>query len=252
MIGQNLQYLRKKFGLSQQNLAEELDIPRTTLGDYERSKTEPNIKMLLKLSSHFNVDLEDLLSKDLSLEEYIVARSRGLKVLAISVDQENEGNIELVDSKAEAGYLDSYQNPEYIAELPKIKIPNLASGTYRAFEIKGDSMLPIESGSIIICSYVERLQDIKDGRTYVVISKKDGLVYKRLKLDKENQSLILSSDNEIFNEYSLDFEDVDEVWQHHAHLCFSDTANSETHKLESQILEVQKKLSDLHKRYVGQ
>ena len=252
MIGDNLQYLRKKNGLSQQKLAEELQIPRTTLGDYERSKTEPNISMLLRLSDFFNVNLEDLLSKDLSLDEYTVARSRELKVLAISVDQDNEGNIELVDSKAEAGYLDSFQNPEYIRDLPKIKIPDMRSGTYRAFEITGDSMLPVESGSIIICSYVEKLSDIKDDKTYVVISKKEGMVYKRVKNEVDKDRLLLISDNEIFAPYKIDYEDIDEIWEHHAHLSFNDSVQSETNKLESQILEVQKKLSDLHKRYVGQ
>jgi transcriptional regulator with XRE-family HTH domain len=252
MIGQNLQYLRKKHSLSQKALSEELNIPRTTLGDYERSKTEPNISMLLKLSDYFNVNLKELLCKDLSLELYTVASSDELKVLAISVDQDNEGNIELVESKAEAGYLDSFQNPEYIKDLPKIKFPNLTSGTYRGFEISGDSMLPIESGSIIICSYVENINDIKDNKTYVIISKSQGLVYKRVRFDLNKKHLVLISDNEIYSPYKLDFEEIDEIWQYYAHLSFNDSAQSEYNKLESQILEVQKKLSDLHKRYVGQ
>ena len=54
MIGSNLKYLRKKHNLSQQAFAEILDIPRTTLGDYEREKTEPNIPMLLKMAAYFN------------------------------------------------------------------------------------------------------------------------------------------------------------------------------------------------------
>ena len=49
-------------------------------------------------------------------------------------------------------------------------IPNLPTGTYRAFEISGDSMLPMPSGSLVISKYVETLKDVKDDKTYVIIT----------------------------------------------------------------------------------
>lgn len=241
MIGQNIQYLRKKANLSQQALSDILDIPRTTLGDYERENTEPNISLLLRISEYFDTALEPLLTKDLSLERYQIAESDKLKVLAITVDSNNHDNIELVDTKAEAGYLDSYQNPEYIRDLPKIKLPYLDEGTYRGFQISGDSMLPIASGSIIICSYVENLKDLKDGKTYIVISKKEGLVYKRIKANPQEKKLILISDNELYLPYEIAFEDIDELWQYHAHISFDDSKNIEQQMSDS-------KLSDIHKK----
>jgi len=246
VLGNNLQYLRKKHGLSQQALSSALDIPRTTLGDYEREKTEPNIEMLLKMADYFNLDINTFLRKDLSHEQYEIAKSEQLKVLAISVDQENQGNIELVATKAEAGYLESYQNPEYIRDLPKLKIPGLDSGTYRAFEIQGESMLPIESESIIISSYVESLEDLKDGKTYIIISKKDGLAYKRIKIDRKRNCLILISDNLLYLPYELAFEDIDEIWQYYAHISFNDDRKYAGDKLENQISEINKKLTDIH------
>ncbi len=252
MIGNNLQYLRKKNKLSQQYLSEILDIPRTTLGDYERSKTEPNISLLLKISDYFKLSLEDLLSKNLSLEKYEILNSDNLRVLAISIDEEREGNIELVDSKAEAGYLDSFQNPEYIKHLPKIRFPNIPNGTYRGFEISGDSMYPIESGSIILCSYVERLEDVKDNKTYIVISKKDGMVYKRVKIHPDGAKLILISDNELFLPYHIDFNEVQELWQYYAHLSFNDKIKPLQSPLTSTINEIHNKVSELHDKYINQ
>ena len=114
----------------------------------------------------------------------------------ISVDPWQNSNIELVDTKAEAGYLDSMSDPGYIKDLPKIYFPKLPQGTYRGFEIQGDSMLPVEPGSIIISSYVEKLADIRDGRTYVVVSKSEGVVYKRVKNQPKEKTLLLISDNE--------------------------------------------------------
>ena len=251
MIGKNLKYLRNKHKLSQQGLSDILDIPRTTLGDYERSKTEPNIAMLIKMSKHFDVIVDELINKDLSHSEYEVLKNKVMRVLAITVNDENEGNIELVDSKAEAGYLDSFQNPEYIKELPRIQFPNIPRGTYRGFEINGESMLPIESGSIIIASYVERLDEVKDDKTYIVISKKDGLVYKRLRLDTTKNQLVLSSDNELYLPYTIDFEEVDELWQYYAHLSFSDSKTSNDIMMDSRINDIQKKVGDLHRKLIN-
>lgn len=248
MISDNLKYLRTKSQLSQQALSESLNIPRTTLGDYERGKTEPNISMLLKFSKVFDVSVDDLISKDLSHGEYEILKSEVLKVLAISVDEDNESNIELVESKAEAGYLDDYQNPEYIKDLPRIKIPQVPRGTYRGFEIQGDSMLPVESGSIIIASYVERINEIKPGKTYVIVSKKDGLVYKRLKIDNKTSKLILLSDNEVYLPYEISFEDVNEIWEYYAHISFSDTKKTMDAMIEDKLNDIQRKVSEIHQK----
>jgi len=248
MITKNLKYLRLKKHISQQHLADTLGIPRTTLGDYERGKTEPNIEMLIKLSGYFDVKIDDFLRKNLSHYDYEILRNKDFRVLAISVDQSNRGNIELVDSKAEAGYLESFQNPEYIRDLPKIHFPGIPEGTFRGFEIQGDSMLPMESGSIVICSYVERLPDIRDEHTYVIVSKNEGLVYKRVRMDKNNQQLILCSDNEFYLPYKIDFPEIDEIWQYFAHLSFSDSKLTFNYILEEKLNDMQRKLNDMHNK----
>ena len=250
MISKNLKYLRQKNNLSQQAFSDALEIPRTTLGDYERGKTEPNIAMLIKISNFFDVKVDELINSDLSLGKYEILKNQVLKVLAITVDDNNEGNIELVDSKAEAGYLDSYHNPEYIKELPRIRIPNISSGTYRAFEIQGDSMLPMESGSIIITSYVESINEINDDRTYIIVSQREGLVYKRIRKDMERNKLILISDNDVYLPFDISFEDINEVWKYHAHISFSDTKRSIDDKMESQISDIHRKVSMIHNRYI--
>ena len=248
MLGTNLKYLRKKNKLSQQELSDILDIPRTTLGDYEREKTEPNIAMLIKMSKQFEVKIDTLVTQDISHNDYEVMRNKDLRILAISVDADNDSHIELVDSKAEAGYLDSYHNPEYIKDLPKIALPNIPQGTYRAFEIQGDSMLPIESGSVIICAYVENIEDIKNDKTYIVISKREGMVYKRVKLDPDNSRLILLSDNNLYLPYKIDYTDIDEIWQYYANVSFSDDLKEGNLKVEAQLNDIHRKVTDLHQR----
>jgi len=245
-LANNLKYLRKKQGLSQGDLAEIFEIARTTLGDYERGKTEPNLEMLTKIAKQFDVNIHDLILKNLTLDELEITRNEELKVLAISIDADNNENIELVDTKAEAGYLDSFNDPEYIRELPKISFPNIPQGTFRGFEIQGDSMLPMESGSIVICSYVEKLSQIKNDRTYVLVTGDRGLVYKRLRVKNESKKLILISDNESYLPYEVDFSDVSEIWQYYAHLSFSDAKSTLNSILEEKLMDIQRKVTDLH------
>jgi len=247
MLNKNLKYLRQKNKISQQGLSDALEIPRTTLGDYERGKTEPNIAMLIRMAQYFDVNVDELVKDDLSHGDYEVLKTKVMRVLAITVDDQNEGNIELVDTKAEAGYLDSYHNPEYIRDLPKIQFPNIPHGTYRAFEIQGDSMLPVEPGSVVIASYLESFDEIKEGRSYIVISKQEGVVYKRIRKDDDNNQLILISDNEIYLPYEIDMEDVAEVWQYYAHVSFSDQKKVVPTKLEVQMQDLQKRMMEIQK-----
>jgi phage repressor protein C with HTH and peptisase S24 domain len=216
------------------------------LGDYERGKNEPNINMLIRMAEKFNISLDELITKDLSMEDYEIIKSKDLRVLAISVDKNKEGNIELVDTKAEAGYLESYSDPEYIKDLPKIGFPNIPTGTYRGFEISGDSMLPVEPGSIIIADYMEKFEDIKDDKTYVIVSKNEGLVYKRIKKLKDKNQLLLISDNEYYKPYTIDFNEVAEIWQYYAHLSFSDSKLLFNSIVEDKLNEIQQQLSEIH------
>lgn len=251
MLAENLKYLRKKKKLSQQELADFFKIPRTTLGDYERGKTEPNIETLIRLSDFYKINLDQLLTNNLSLQDYEIIRQRNFRVLAISTDPQNNGNIELVDTKAEAGYLESFQDPHYIKELPKISFPNIPEGTFRGFTINGDSMLPMESGSVVICSYVQEISHIKNNKTYVIVGDKEGLVYKRVLRNDDRRSLILMSDNAVYMPYEIAFDGIAEIWEYYAHLSFSDEKKSLDYKVEDRIVNIEKNIEEIKGHIIG-
>ncbi|HLT87237.1 MAG TPA: LexA family transcriptional regulator [Sphingobacterium sp.] len=215
-IASNLKFLRKKKGLTQQQFADALEIKRASVGAYEEDRAEPKYELLRKIAQFYDLTMDEL-ANDVIDEKWRPqpkSNASNLRVLSITVDGSERENIELVPVKASAGYLNGYGDPEYVAELPKFSLPMFNQGTYRAFEIKGDSMLPLPSGSIIIGEYIENWHDIKPNQTYIVVSKEDGVVYKRVAYKfKEEKGLKLVSDNKTYEPYWVNTEDIIEVWK---------------------------------------
>ncbi|MEO8472895.1 MAG: XRE family transcriptional regulator [Chryseolinea sp.] len=218
MINKNLKFLRAQQGLTQKQLAEKLGLKQAAIGAYEEERATPPLTSLLDLTKIFNVNLDDLVRHDLSRardrERKSSTYSKSKEVLAITVDSNNKENIELVTQKASAGYLSGYQDVEFVKDLPKISIPMLAKNrTYRAFEIQGDSMLPVQSGSIIFGEYLEEVKSIRNGKLYVLVTKQDGIVFKRIfNFAEDNDKLLLVSDNRQYSPYTVEVEDVLEIW----------------------------------------
>ncbi len=223
MFAENLKYLRTKKGLSQEEIGLELSLKRSTYRDYENGSNEPSLSVLQNIATYFAVSIDTLLGKDLSKETAAdqAPLDQDFRVLAVSVDANEKENIEFVPVKAKAGYLAGYGNPEFIMQLQQFSLPTLPVGTFRAFEISGDSMPPIQQGSIIIGKYVEHWRDIQNLKTYIFVTRNEGVVYKRvINQVKENRRLILMSDNPAYEPYILKIEELVEAWSYHAHVGF--------------------------------
>src|SRR5258706_11816837 len=174
VANQNLKYLRKLRGWTQEEFANKLRIKRSLLGAYEEERAEPRIDVLEVVCDIFKLTLDEILRKDLSDNKgNYIARRRAMKLAGGRPD------IPFAPLKAAAGYLTGYADPDFIDELNTFTLPMLSGGNYRAFEIMGDSMLPTPSGSIIVGEKVETLDDVKNNYTYIVVSKSEGIVYKR-------------------------------------------------------------------------
>ena len=60
MIGENIQYLRKKRNWSQETLAEKIGVSRQTIAKWEAGESAPDLEMADKLASVLDVALDDL------------------------------------------------------------------------------------------------------------------------------------------------------------------------------------------------
>ncbi len=215
-IQANIKHLRALKKLSQERFADELNWTRSIVGSYEEGRSEPPIDRLIDLSNYFNIPIDILVKNDLRKAKdtsFIEVGNRRV-LFPVTVNENNEDLIEIIPAKASAGYLSGYDDPEYIEQLQKIKLPFLPTGTHRAFPIKGDSMLPVKDGAFVVAKFIEDVNDIKSGRTYVILTKDDGLVYKRVYLtDDAEMNLVLSSDNKSYQPYLISKEAILELWE---------------------------------------
>ncbi|MFZ4769562.1 MAG: XRE family transcriptional regulator [Ferruginibacter sp.] len=210
IAGLNLKYLRKLRGWTQEEFAGKLTIKRSLLGAYEEERADPRLEVLEIVADVFKLSLDELLLKDLSNQSasYLMKRRQQKMMTA------DRNIIHFVPVKAAAGYLAGYADSEFIDELNTFTLPMLSGGNYRAFEIIGDSMLPTPSGSIIVGEKVEDMDDVKSNMAYIVISRNEGIVYKRIvKNNKVKNKVSLVSDNPTYQPYQVNTEDIIELWQ---------------------------------------
>ncbi|HNF71431.1 MAG TPA: XRE family transcriptional regulator, partial [Chitinophagaceae bacterium] len=211
-IAGNIRHLRQLRNWSQEQLATKLDIPRARIGSYEEERCAPPVETLVRMSNLFHVAIDALIKCDLRKfnEGDFIGIAENRMLFPVMVDSQNNDMVEVVTLKASAGYLRGYADPVFIEKLPVMQLPFHAEGKLRAFPIQGDSMLPLKSGSFVIGRFVESLKDIVNGNTYVLLTRDEGLLYKRL-VRKGNQ-IELHSDNEEYPVQTIAAGEVVELW----------------------------------------
>lgn len=244
--GQNLKYLRKLRGWTQEEFAIKLGIKRSLIGAYEEERADPRLDVLETVCEIFKLTLDEVLLKDVSnTGGSYIAKRRQQKMMTAE-----RNVIHFVPVKAAAGYLAGYADSEFIDELNTFTLPMLSGGNYRAFEIIGDSMLPTPSGSIIVGEKVDDTEDVKNNQPYIVVSRNEGIVYKRIvKNNKVKSKFTLVSDNPQYQPYQVNAEDVVELW--HAQMVLSKVSQQQRwdmDSLASMVNNLQNQVSSLKKK----
>ncbi|MEL1243842.1 LexA family transcriptional regulator [Flavobacterium sp. DGU11] len=234
LFSDNIRLLRVQKNISQEKLATALLIARARYVKYESGTSEAPYDILKRISKYYHVSIDLLLNVDLRKIDMdgLLKLEDNRILLPITIDTGGENTIEIIPHKARAGYLNGYSDPEFIEGLQQISLPFLKNGKFRAFPVSGDSMPPHNDGSFIIGKYVESLGEVRDGRTYILLTKNEGIVYKRLNKNGRN-SLMLSSDNSFYEPYPVKASEVLEIWEY---ACSIATNEFEPDSLEPQSI----------------
>lgn len=228
-FGTNIKFLRERKKMSQEDLANVLEIKRSKLSAIENGQTKmPGAEDVINFSEFFKISIDSLIRIELSklgglkLRELeagndVYMNGSQIRVLAISVDKHNKENLEYVPIKAKAGYRVGFNDPEYIASLPKFSLPALPRGkTFRMFPTTGDSMLPFPEGCEVICQYVEDWLSLKPQTLCIAVLKgQQDFVFKRVTLQQDG--LLMESNNKLYNPFLVPVSQVLELWQYYSY-----------------------------------
>ena len=263
----NLKYLRRTKGLTQDMLAQKVNINRAQVGSYEESRAEPKFEVLRRMAYYFKVSIHDLVDSDMEKQAaakpgkkgqvaMLDTEGKGLRVLPIVVDRQNKEQITIVPVKAAAGYMAGYADAEYIEQLPTFNLPFdkfRLDRTYRAFQITGDSMLPVQSGSYVIGEYITHWNELRDGKACIVVTN-DGIVFKRVyNYLQDRGTLLLKSDNIEYAPYEVQASDVLEIWLADGFISFDMPAPDDVsmHSMGMMLVQLQKEIDALKKQSVS-
>jgi transcriptional regulator with XRE-family HTH domain len=224
-IGENIKILRKRKGKSQEEVAAALGLNRSTYSGYENNIAQPNLENMLQISKYYGLSIEELITKDFStfkevdwriITERAEQRMKGteLRILASIVSLTNE-LIEVIPEKASAGYTAGFADPEYFTDFPTLSLPFLSKNKkYRAFPIQGDSMPPVNQGSIVVGEFIQDWTSMKAGEQFILVTKSEGIVFKTIGLSAEKPGLLtLISTNLNYQPYEIPYSELLEAWK---------------------------------------
>ena len=253
-IGNNLKILRKRLKKSQEEVAQDLNLKRSTYSGYENGVAQPNLENLIAFSDYYKVQIDDLVRKDFDkfsenelerLDKGLYADVKGqkLRVLTSLVNDQEEELIEMVSLKASAGYTSGYADPDYLKVLPTFHLPFLSKNKkYRSFPIQGDSMPPVVEGSYVVGEFVQNWMTIRNATPCIVVTKDEGIVFKIVhNLLDSVQSFQLFSTNPFYSPYFVHANDIIEMWK------FVNYISPELPEIRMDDNDLSKSLQDLQK-----
>jgi transcriptional regulator with XRE-family HTH domain len=133
----------------------------------------------------------------------------------VTIDSQGGENIIFVPVRARAGYLLGYGDPQFIQSLPAYRLPGYTNGTYRIFEVEGHSMFPtLQDGDRVIARWAD-ITDVRDDRVYVLVTRTEGVLIKRLINRHTEGKMIVKSDNNQSGEFPsivLNIDEITEIW----------------------------------------
>jgi len=211
-IGNKLKYYRKQNGMTQDELAEKLDLGKGTISNYESGYRTPQQNRLFELAEALEISINDLFpptvneGKDINKIYNQLIDSEKDRVYNFAehrLEQQNKlkETIQVYGQTAAGApvdYVDGFVDEEEVSEVPE--------GANRALRIKGSSMQPLlEDGQLV---FYKAQPQIENGQVGIFEIHGNAVTCKRYKLDFDNQKVILQSENDEYEDMIFDGNEV--------------------------------------------
>lgn len=220
-VGNNIRKIRGVKKLSQSDFAAIFDLKRGAVGAYEEGRSEPKIDMIIDIAKYFSIGLDDLLTKELSVNDLY-------RFDIFRKDLSEQVNHNLIPSSTPIDIIpvpfvsidqkDLYlKDRESISTFPSINLPLGKGKKYRAFELSDNSMnnngLGPESGDIVIAHKPEKFEIAKLEIDRVYLFETEGDYFMRRMISKSISQIVVGGT--ALNDYQLTLaiKEIQGVWQ---------------------------------------
>lgn len=226
--GYKLLEIRELFNLNQAEFARKVGYSREVINKIESGKMKPS-KWLSQAVQKF---IEEHQKPDFSQDVNILGKASQFskKQHEPYMQQRREQKavpsqylVPLVGIKAQAGYVKSYEQTDFIDTLDKYSLPpgvNPAGAVWRYFEIDGDSMEPsFSAGDLVLATMVphDDWHDLKNFCVYVIHTN-DQLLIKRIYRKSNTEWVLISDNEEAYPQVLIKPEDVKQLWLFRRHI----------------------------------
>lgn len=239
--------IREEHHFTQAEFADKLGIKNTT-ADIERGRTKLSGEVVKELLKQFGIN--PLWMYGESNQKHIELTNVSVMPKVVSVDQEGNDNMLLVNQRAAAGYPQNIHETGWHKQLPafNLPLPQYRNATYRGFQVEGNSMEPnLRAGEWVLGKAVDSINHINEGKIYVLITFDSVLVKKLYRISNDASHIRLVSINPEYAPYTLEVDQIQELWQVNSKLTFSLDANSESNlvqELKSSMEELKRELQN--------
>lgn len=243
LFSRNLKALRKEKGITQGDLGKAIGVGTTTVSNYEKKVSEPDMDTLIAISKYFGITIDNLLLNEpivanTTSEDLISYKEKGRKndnpndnlndnlskIEVVTVSTEGTPVIPMLDAKAAAGYPAHIGNTTYLQDMPAVQLPHFRfrTGNFIGLQISGDSMEDtILDGDYVFARQLNSIEDIRDGYVHLLVTGNE-VVCKRLYNRVEERGAIkVVSDNSIYGSYDVQVRDVLQLWRVECKLSFN-------------------------------
>lgn len=182
---ENLRYLRKKYHITQNDLAEKFGYKSfTTIQKWEDGTSMPKMSILQQLADFFNLTIERLINQDLTRDEM-----SGVRVPVLG--------------SVKAGY--DHLAEQIVEDYEWVSPDEAWGGEYFYLDVVGDSMknARIEEGDRV---YIHRQNSVDNGQIAVVLLENDEVTLKRVFY--KDGDMILQPENDAYEPIVVPLKDV--------------------------------------------
>lgn len=215
LFGKNIRKIRSVKSLSQQSFAEMFDLKRGTLGAYEEGRSEPKIETLIKIANHFSIPIDDLLTKELTVNRLLKFKGN-LAGDHEELLKEQFASVPCIVPANRNNYVSGFDKEDFIKSLPCLKLPISTDTNFRGYTVDSLEMSNHDKGlfpkDVVIGEFIPKKEykKLDNGQVLLVLAG-DQLVLRRGYIT--NDTLVLRADHKVIEDIAVELDEVKELWR---------------------------------------